>query len=154
MEILLLKASNHLRLGLDLAFLLYPSLYTMKKPVTRLQSISLEGKESEGFVSPANVVPITHKSLIEAFHLNLIRCSPAHTWPGNAYLSASPHPILITEKHQRQLAELNDALFLAISDIVERWWIDSEARFPERMPVGPAEEKILQVSTFHRVSST
>lgn len=135
-----------------IAFL--PYSYTMKKPVTRLQSISLEGKESNGFVPPANIDSITHKSLVEAYHFNLIQCSPAHTWPGNAYLSGSPHPVLVTEKHQRQLAELSDALFLAISDIVERWWIDVEARFPERMPVGPTEEKLLRVSTFHRVSYT
>ncbi|KAJ6486947.1 hypothetical protein C8R45DRAFT_996565 [Mycena sanguinolenta] len=39
---------------------------------------------------------------------------------------------------------IHDALVLAITSIVERWWTDAEANFPQRMPLEPAEEALLQ----------
>ncbi|KAL4807138.1 hypothetical protein BDV18DRAFT_136995 [Aspergillus unguis] len=116
----------------------------MKKPVTRLQQIFFERSEGEDFGHPANVDPSVRKALVETFHADLLQGSPAHTWPGTSSLTCCPHPIVLTQAHQRQLQALNDALYLAISDIVERWWIDADARFPERMPVGDAEEKLLR----------
>lgn len=48
--------------------------------------------------------------------------------------------------HQEQGRKLHEALGLAIEDIIERWWTDEEARFPQRMPLEPQEEDLLRVS--------
>jgi hypothetical protein len=37
-------------------------------------------------------------------------------------------------------------LTLAITDVVQRWWTDDTARFPQRMPLPKEEEKLLQAS--------
>ncbi|KGO76100.1 hypothetical protein PITC_006430 [Penicillium italicum] len=36
------------------------------------------------------------------------------------------------------------ALRLAIEDIIQRWWTDEEAQFPQRMPLEPGEEDLLR----------
>jgi hypothetical protein len=41
---------------------------------------------------------------------------------------------------------LHEALTAGITDIVERWWTDPEARFPERMPLEKQEKDLLKVS--------
>ncbi|KAL9607202.1 MAG: hypothetical protein Q9167_007862, partial [Letrouitia subvulpina] len=54
---------------------------------------------------------------------------------------------------QQQLDELKEfhrLLDLALVNIVERWWRDKEARFPERMPLERHEEEVLQEG-HHRV---
>ncbi|KAF7557975.1 hypothetical protein G7Z17_g267 [Cylindrodendrum hubeiense] len=71
------------------------------------------------------------------------RC-PAHLWPHDSYNTACPRPILINKHHQQQLDELQEALNAAIVDIVQRWWSDRYARFPERMPLEKREEELLQ----------
>ncbi|KAJ6001300.1 hypothetical protein N7522_006527 [Penicillium canescens] len=94
--------------------------------------------------SPGNVDAMTRKCLREALHKNLVKVCPADTWTGNCHLSNCPYPILINNKHQIQLEDLNKVLVKAITDIVSRWWIDATAKFPERMPLQPMEEKLLR----------
>lgn len=77
---------------------------------------------------------------------SLLRQCPPEAWPKNNYDVASARPILVSHHHQTQLAQLSDALVLAITDIVERWWSDPESRFPERMPLGEREEALLRAS--------
>ncbi|KAH7125922.1 hypothetical protein EDB81DRAFT_663481 [Dactylonectria macrodidyma] len=71
------------------------------------------------------------------------RC-PAHVWPHASYTAACPRPVLVTKHHQQQLDDLHEALTLAIADIVQRWWTDGDARFPQRMPLDKREEELLQ----------
>ena len=80
-----------------------------------------------------------------AIQESLLRFSSANSWHESALKAFIPWPILVPFVHQRQFKELNDALVSAITDIVERWWTDSKARFPERMPLEPAEEDLLRV---------
>ncbi|KAF7893594.1 uncharacterized protein EAF02_001132 [Botrytis sinoallii] len=80
----------------------------------------------------------------EKFEDSLLQRCPAHLWPGNSYQTGCPRPILITKKHQKQLEDLHGALTLAITDIVERWWIDQDAHFSNRMPLEPREEQLLR----------
>ena len=56
-----------------------------------------------------------------------------------------PHPLLLSHQQVLQLERLNQALSIAITNIVERWWTDKEAALPLRMPLGPVEESLLQV---------
>lgn len=75
----------------------------------------------------------------------LDRC-PAHLWPHDSYTTACPRPILISKHHQQQLQDLQEALTSAITDIVQRWWTDRDARFPARLPLEEREEELLQVN--------
>jgi hypothetical protein len=84
----------------------------------------------------------------EAYETNLIRRCPAPAWPKDSYKLACFRPILVSNQHKQQLAELHGALAAAITDIVHRWWTDQDARFPERMPLQKKEEDLLQESTF------
>lgn len=72
----------------------------------------------------------------------LKRCSSA--WPSGSIDAGSPHPVLISQRHHEELQELHRSLNLAIEDIIERWWTDEEAQFPQRMPLEPQEEDILR----------
>lgn len=118
----------------------------MKKPQNRLRSICLaRGREDHSLVAPADTDPAVRQQLRDAYQSNLLKWCPADVWPGNSRLAACPHPVLVTEHHQRQLAELHEALVLAVTDIVERWWSDTKAQFPERMPLEPQEEELLRV---------
>ncbi|KAJ5598164.1 hypothetical protein N7537_008248 [Penicillium hordei] len=80
----------------------------------------------------------------ERFQASLLQRCPVNLWPGAAHETACPRPILIHEMHQQQLAELHEALTAGITDIVERWWTDRDARFPERMPLEKQEEDLLR----------
>ena len=46
---------------------------------------------------------------------------------------------------EQQMQDIHEALTIAIVDIVQRWWTDTDARFPERMPLEKKEEDILKV---------
>lgn len=57
----------------------------------------------------------------------------------------SPHPIL-TDKNFLLLMRYNhDALVTAVVNIVDRWWTDTDANFPARMPLEAPVEAALQV---------
>lgn len=57
----------------------------------------------------------------------------------------SPYPLLASTGLVNELAALHTALSVAVTHIVERWWTDKEARFPEQMPLEEHEEAVLQV---------
>jgi hypothetical protein len=59
----------------------------------------------------------------------------------------SPYPILMPRSFIEHLKEFQHLLFVAISNILDRWWDDSEADFPGRMPLEPHEESVLKVGT-------
>jgi hypothetical protein len=80
----------------------------------------------------------------DTYTSRLRRCSSA--WPAGSVDAGSPHPVLITQRHHEELSELHLALNLAIEDIIERWWTDEQAQFPQRMPLEPQEEELLRVS--------
>jgi hypothetical protein len=117
----------------------------MKKPVSSFSSICFP-ESSDNLTQPWEVAPEARSALLEKYHRELEKCSPRDTWVADAHQKSAPYPILGNEAHQRQLADLSEALVLAITDIVQRWWSDVHARFPERMPIDPLEEKLLRVS--------
>ncbi|ESU08663.1 hypothetical protein FGSG_04440 [Fusarium graminearum PH-1] len=101
---------------------------------------------------PDDVVPIAshnidvasfarEEALLQESVLNLC---PANLWHNGSYASGCPRPVLVGEHHQQQMKDLHKALTAAIADIVQRWWSDTDARFPERMPLEPREEELLK----------
>lgn len=75
----------------------------------------------------------------------LLRLCPAEKWCKGDYAAGCPRPILVAKHHQEQLELFHGALTAAIGDIVQRWWSDPAARFPQRMPIPKEEEELLQV---------
>lgn len=76
----------------------------------------------------------------------LLKLCPEGLWHNGSYAAGCPRPILIGKHHQQQMHDLHEALTIAIIDIVQRWWRDVDALFPERMPLEPEEEELLKVS--------
>ncbi|KAH8126000.1 hypothetical protein FP744_10006197 [Trichoderma asperellum] len=74
----------------------------------------------------------------------LIRLCPRRLWPHSSYSNSCPRPILVNARHEMMLRDLNTALTLSLTDIVERWWSDKAAQFPKRMPLELIEEGLLQ----------
>ena len=87
----------------------------------------------------------------EAIQESLLQFCSAKSWNNSSRSAFISRPILVSSEHQRQWKELNDALVSAMTDIVERWWTDSVSRFPERMPLEPAEEDLLRVCYFPHI---
>ncbi|KAE8380411.1 hypothetical protein BDV26DRAFT_302844 [Aspergillus bertholletiae] len=118
----------------------------MKSPLpSRLQQIRAS-RNGDGYEPVASYEPDKTRDVQDwqALQTALLRLCPAKTWYKNSQSTCCPRPVLITQEHQQQLSELHTALVLAITDIVERWWSDSEAKFPERMPLERKEEDLLR----------
>ncbi|CRL31259.1 unnamed protein product [Penicillium camemberti] len=117
----------------------------MKQPSSALHTILLPSTAGKQHVSPQDSDAATRQALINELHCNMLKCSPPETWgAGDIYQTCSPHPVLITPAHRKQLQSLSEALSTAIIDVVNRWWSDTEARFPDRMPIEPFEEDLLR----------
>ncbi|KAJ5100508.1 hypothetical protein N7456_006560 [Penicillium angulare] len=62
---------------------------------------------------------------------------------GSAY-PFSPHPVNLATDILQELRQLHEALDVAVTNIVDRWWTDKEADLPSRMPLEPQEVELLQ----------
>ncbi|KAL7929960.1 Clavaminate synthase-like protein [Trichoderma chlorosporum] len=80
----------------------------------------------------------------EKLTAKLMRLCPPSLWPLGSHMTSCPRPILINEHHQSMLQELSDALVASVTDIVNRWWFDTAAEFPKRMPLGEKEQQLLK----------
>ncbi|KAL7919853.1 Clavaminate synthase-like protein [Trichoderma austrokoningii] len=80
----------------------------------------------------------------ETMVAKLMRLCPPRLWPHESYNNSCPRPILVNLRHESMLNKLNTALTLSLTDIVDRWWSDKAARFPERMPLEFIEEALLK----------
>ncbi|GFF23882.1 hypothetical protein IFM61606_08971 [Aspergillus udagawae] len=56
----------------------------------------------------------------------------------------SPHPILTDKSFLLLMRYTHDALVKAVINIVDRWWSDTDANFPARMPLEAPVEAALQ----------
>jgi hypothetical protein len=120
----------------------------MKLQTERLQQICLSLSRDGSIPVPPtkanSVIRVREKKSLES---SLLASCPRETWPKDSYLAGCPHPILMTDRHNRSLQELHEALVLAITNIVERWWTDIDAKLPQRMPLEPQEEDLLRVKS-------
>ena len=72
--------------------------------------------------------------------------SSCSEWLYNTHLQGCPYPMVVPQPQLDSLEKLHALLCSAITNIVERWWTDEEARFPKRMPLESYEEDVLRVS--------
>jgi hypothetical protein len=56
----------------------------------------------------------------------------------------SPHAVAVSDDLFSRLTQLHVLLGRVFVDIVDRWFTDEKARFPERMPLDPSEESLLR----------
>lgn len=118
---------------------------TATQPLQQIRTIL--GRASDDLVgNTAEEVTVPYRLEQESYESALLNYCPAEKWPKAVYRAGCPRPILVTEYHQRQVVQLHEALVLAITDIVERWWTDDAAQLPLRMPLEKEEEHLLQVS--------
>ena len=119
----------------------------MRKPSPKLEQIHV-GLSPGGHkcVADCKATPAAYEREQEIAEAHLLNLCPPNIWPKGSYRNTCPRPIIVTKEHQKQLEELHEALTTAITDIVERWWTDDEARFPARMPLEKQEVELLQVS--------
>jgi hypothetical protein len=112
------------------------------QPLEQIHAVLGQGGKP---AASARAGPATYRLEQEMHESALLRLCPAENWCKGSYLAGCPRPILVAEHHQQQLAELHRALATSITDIVERWWTDAEARLPQRMPLEKEEEDLLRV---------
>ncbi|KAL3419063.1 taurine catabolism dioxygenase [Phlyctema vagabunda] len=79
---------------------------------------------------------------LEQFRASLLKS--CQEWPDGLDILGSPLPVLVPEHFLANTKRLSDILGRAITSIVERWWIDSKANFPGRMPISPQQEAVLR----------
>lgn len=119
----------------------------MRKPSPELEQIHVGLSSGDHkCVADCKAAPAAYEQEQEIAEAHLLNLCPSNIWPKGSYRNTCPRPIIVTKEHQQQLEELHGALTTAITDIVERWWTDDEARFPERMPLEKQEAELLQVS--------
>ncbi|KAG9501681.1 hypothetical protein J7337_007372 [Fusarium musae] len=95
-------------------------------------------------ISPQNFDVACFSREEARFQEKLLKLCPANHWHKASYTAGCPRPVLVGQHHQQQLKDLHEALTAAITDVVQRWWSDRDARFPERMPLEAKEEELLQ----------
>ncbi|KAF5008191.1 hypothetical protein FDECE_5524 [Fusarium decemcellulare] len=113
----------------------------------QLTQVQLRGAQPDGDFEPVtrHSIDTGTYSRDEAKHQDtLLGLCPANLWPKGSYAAGCPRPILVGEHHRQQMQDIHEALTIAITDIVQRWWTDPNARFPERMPLEREEEDILK----------
>lgn len=74
-------------------------------------------------------------------------------WPFNWDKRTPPCHIFVPPSALRMLQNLNSALTKASLNIIERWFLDYDAKFPERMPLTSAEERLLRVRSILHLES-
>lgn len=112
--------------------------------------ICLSASKKDGtLVSAADASYEDRKCAAEAFHSTISQYTEGDTHLPYDLRFLSPHPILITDQFLANLRQFHEALAIALSNIVQRWFTDKEADFPTRMPIKPHEEEVLQVTITH-----
>ncbi|KNB08950.1 hypothetical protein FOXG_09634 [Fusarium oxysporum f. sp. lycopersici 4287] len=61
----------------------------------------------------------------------------------------SPHAVAVSHPLFSRLEQLHVLLGRVFVDIVDRWFTDEKARFPERMPLDPSEEELLPMGSVY-----
>lgn len=114
------------------------------RPLTQIH-INPSSNEYE-LVSESKIDTEAYAKEEQVYQEALIRDCPSQLWSNETYTTGCPRPILVSSAHERQMHDLHEALTIAISDIVDRWWSDEDARLWERMPLNEDEEALLKVS--------
>jgi hypothetical protein len=122
-------------------FLLGPLAIPLTMGATQLQQVYIGFNPND--MESGDSIFFQEHTRLQALLLGMC---PAHLWHNGSYTAGCPRPILVGKHHQQQLEKLHESLTIAITDIVQRWWTDMNAGFPNRMPLEKEEENLLKAS--------
>ncbi|KAH8696540.1 hypothetical protein BGW36DRAFT_428545 [Talaromyces proteolyticus] len=112
---------------------------------SKMQQISLEATKS--ITDPISTIDTAHSDRNaerDAYDTAILRFISDMNLSSMYAEKVSPYPILMPRSFLEDIEKFQDILFIAVSNILDRWWEDSEADFPRRMPLEPHEESVLK----------
>ncbi|KAE8164044.1 hypothetical protein BDV40DRAFT_311131 [Aspergillus tamarii] len=80
----------------------------------------------------------------EAVEKSLVTCVSPYGELPPVSRRLNPFPALLPRQFPDDIRVFQEALTIALNNIVERWWKDEEANFPSRMPLEPQAEDLLR----------
>ena len=116
----------------------------MPRPTQGIWQISLgQSRQAGELVAAAEANEDTREADLNAMRKCLLSICPV--WPHDDHQRACPYPMVVPQSQLFEIEEIHRLLSSAITNIVERWWTDEEAHFPQRMPLEKHEEEVLMV---------
>ncbi|KAH7182252.1 IucC family-domain-containing protein [Fusarium flagelliforme] len=110
-----------------------------------LRQISLAAtKSANALVQPEKSSSQTRCMEAEAMSQALLQNTQQHGRLPGLTKRLNPHPFLLPADFISELKAFHEALALSLDNIIERWWKDEEADFPNRMPFEPHVESLLR----------
>ncbi|OJJ29768.1 hypothetical protein ASPWEDRAFT_121712 [Aspergillus wentii DTO 134E9] len=116
----------------------------MKQPETIQQICLASTKSAKSPVSPKSTPSEIQRQQFEKFNSHFAAISQGAKKYPNGFHRVPPYPLLVSQSLVERMKRLHEALSIALTDVVERWWTDEKAAFPSRMPVEGEEEEILR----------
>lgn len=111
-----------------------------------LLQLSLSGTKSLEFPVLPNEIGSEMRFLErEAVEKSLVTCVSPYGELPPVSRRLNPFPALLPRQFPDDIRVFQEALTIALNNIVERWWKDEEANFPSRMPLEPQAEDLLRV---------
>ncbi|KAL8949752.1 MAG: hypothetical protein Q9222_004168 [Ikaeria aurantiellina] len=109
----------------------------------RIRQLSLGSSRRAGrIVTAEKADEASRQADFHAMQLSLHFLSPI--WPHAFDVKACPHPLIVPASYLSRTKLVHKLLSSAITNIVERWWSDEQAQFPQRMPLQRDEEELLK----------
>lgn len=102
-------------------------------------------RQSGSLVAAENADEDVRRADFKAMQASLLALCPV--WPHGFRSLLSAHPIVTSQSQLSKFRHVHELLSAAITNIVERWWTDEAARFPDRMPLEKHEEEVLRVES-------
>ncbi|KAM0232012.1 hypothetical protein ACHAPO_008046 [Fusarium lateritium] len=120
-----------------------PNLLWKKGPWLRQISLAAT-KSANSLIQPEQASAQTRIKEAEAMKQALSQNTKHHGQLPQLTKRLNPFPFLVPMSFISKLATFHEALALALDNIIERWWKDEEADFPNRMPFEPRVESLLR----------
>lgn len=158
-------SASHDRSALTGLYLRYYAWFVFSSPyilnpspgckVTKMGSISesvqmtqvcLEASQALGSPVPPTDAQEDHlRSSEHAYHTALLQTTKGEHELPSPLTSFCPHPALVPQQFLSDLRYFHEAFAAALTNIVQRWFADSAADFPSRMPLNLLEQQLLEV---------
>lgn len=94
-------------------------------------------------IAPTDTQEDHLRSSEHAYYSAFLQTTKGHELP-SPLESFCPHPSLVPRKFLDDLEYFHEAFAAALTNIVQRWFGDSTANFPSRMPLEPLEVQLLE----------
>ncbi|RGP70044.1 aerobactin siderophore [Fusarium sporotrichioides] len=120
-----------------------PNVLWKKGPWLRQISLAAT-KSANALVQPEQASAQIRSLEAKAMRQALLKNTEQHGQLPALTKRLNPHPFVLPMDFISKLETFHEALALALDNIIERWWEDKEANFPNRMPFEPHVESLLR----------